>query len=157
MVNRRYGTLTALVGLIVAGGVVTGAVVFGAGTAPVGDANQASFNNRAPAAQLHDRGGPYVISNAAAQSAVNAARAHGEAAPIVTSNVLEAYGNARAAIGDGANNLSVGDDRKVYLVIMTGSFTLTRHPPGVPNGKASRVYAVVDASTGDVLSFGVLS
>ncbi|HWP64203.1 MAG TPA: hypothetical protein VNO86_12105 [Candidatus Binatia bacterium] len=152
MQRRTFG-ITAALGLA---GVLTAAIVAAtlAQTRPAElSAPDPVLDDTDPPWQLHLQPGQVIGVSAAHDAAL---RAGGDPSAVITATELLPYETARTAVGSG-NNLSLGPDRQVYLVTLTGNFTFRRHPPGVPDRKAATIYVIVDALTGDVMSKGELS
>ena len=141
-------TALGLAGLLCAG-IVAATLAQGAPEIPAPDP---VFDDSDPPWQLHAEPGRAIGVSAAEEVAL---RAGGDPAAVVTSTELLPYEAARTSVGSG-NNLSLGPDRQVYLVTLTGSFTFRRHPAQVPDRKAGAIYVMVDALTGEVMSRGEL-
>lgn len=150
MQRRTFAATTAL-GLagVLTAGIVAATLAQGATELPAPDP---VFDDSDPPWQLHAEPGQVIGVSAAEDAAL---RAGGDPGAVITSTELLPYEAARAAVGSG-NNLSLGPDRQVYLVTLSGSFTFRRHPPGMPDRKAAAMYVIVDALTGEVMSKGEL-
>lgn len=85
----------------------------------------------------------------------NVANAYGDSEATLADAVLYDYGTARTQGGGFGLNLSVGEDRQVFLVSLSGEFQPPRSPPlrsGATRPSGTLLYVIVDAPTGDVLS-----
>lgn len=111
------------------------------------------LNDSPPAWQRHaEPGATYVDVSTISATAL---RAGGDPKATIVDTKLITYQDAIQLTKSG-NNLSLGADREVYLVTLTGDFTFRRHPPGVSDRKSSTIYVLVDAVTGDVMARGEL-
>jgi hypothetical protein len=151
VMGRRTFVVTTALGLagFLTAGIVAATLAQGAAELPGPDP---VFDDSDPPWQLHAEAGQVIGVSAAEDAAL---RAGGDPGAVVTSTELLPYEAARTSVGSG-NNLSLGPDRQVYLVTLTGSFTFRRHPAGVPDRNAGAIYVIVDALTGEVMSKGEL-
>jgi hypothetical protein len=109
------------------------------------------LNDSPPAWQRHaEPGVPYVEASAVTATALQAG---GDPKATITDTKLISYQDALAVTKSG-NNLSLGADRQVYLVTLSGDFTFRRHPPGASDRKSSLIYVLIDAITGEVMARG---
>lgn len=109
------------------------------------------LNESQPAWQLHgEPGAAYVDASIVSTTALQAG---GDPKATITDTKLITYQDALQLTKSG-NNLSLGSDREVYLVTLTGDFTFRRHPPGASERKTSLIYVLIDAITGDVMARG---
>jgi hypothetical protein len=74
----------------------------------------------------------------------------GERHPSSASFVLTTHRDAVAGLG-GRHR----DDKPVYVLVLTGTFTHTRHPPGAPRPLGTVARWIVDVATGQPTGFGL--
>ncbi len=102
-----------------------------------------------PAEQDHATGGPFL----SVDRAVQAALAVGAGAGVPISAQLQSVQQASAVLGFRAANNYVGDDRKVWLVIVDGPYKPSFGFAGQPR-QFNRYSVVLDATTGRILGTG---